>query len=61
MGPITLGIRDISMVRAIATPRATDPWKVHCSARNYYAFLWAFNSSGGSLSNEVYFTTLKKP
>ena len=29
--------------------------------RNYYAFLWAFNASGGSMSNEVYFTTLKKP
>ena len=29
--------------------------------RNYYAFLWAFNASGGSMSNQVYFTTLKKP
>jgi subtilase family serine protease len=27
----------------------------------YWAFLWAFNSSGGSMSNEIYFTTLKKP
>jgi subtilase family serine protease len=27
----------------------------------YWAFLWAFNSSGGSMSNAVYFTTLKKP
>jgi hypothetical protein len=27
----------------------------------YWAFLWAFNSSGGSMSSVVYFSTLKKP
>jgi subtilase family serine protease len=28
---------------------------------NYWAYLWAFNSSGGSMSNEVIFKTPKKP
>lgn len=28
---------------------------------NYWAYLWAFNSSGGSMSKEVIFKTPKKP